>query len=113
MGGKELTVAGWRDKRTEETKGIVRLLEQHFRAHPKRYPAAADRYNPASNLVRDLDEALRGQTGPEREKMVLPFLQQLPDDTYLDITLLLLLTPEEVKDSLMNLEFELETPSKL
>lgn len=45
--------------------------------------------------------------------MVDPLLEQLPTETQNDITILLLLAPEETHLSMMNLEFEHPTPSKL
>jgi hypothetical protein len=49
----------------------------------------------------------------ERERLVLPLIRQLPEDIQADITILLLLAPEEAGKSLMNLEFENPTPSRL
>ena len=45
--------------------------------------------------------------------MVLPPIHRLPDDTQADIMILLLLTPEEARGSLMNFEFERPSPSPL
>ncbi len=45
--------------------------------------------------------------------MVAPLLEQLPEETYTDIMILLLLTPEEVDESLMNMDFENPAPSRI
>ena len=55
----------------------------------------------------------RGKSKPERERIVSALLQQLPEEIEGDITLLLLLTPVEAIDSMMNVEFEHPSPSIL
>jgi stress-induced morphogen len=100
-------------KKTPETKRIERLLSDRFADHPADYPPEAYRYNPASIRVRVVDESFRGKSRPEREAMVLPLLQKLGEEVRADITVLLLLSPEEVNQSMMNLEFEEPTPSRL
>jgi Trp operon repressor len=55
-----------------------------------------------------------GKDRVERWDMVIPILKEnLPEDTWQDVTLILLLAPEELKDSLMNREFERPTSSSL
>lgn len=106
-------MGGWAEKKTAETKRIEGLLRKHFPGHPADYPPAAYRYNPASIRVRVVDESFRGKSRPEREAMVLPLLQKLSEDVRADVTVLLLLAPDEVERSMMNLEFEEPTPSRL
>jgi hypothetical protein len=113
MGRKRVAPPAWRKKTTPETERIVKLLEPHFRRHPPGYPPAAYRYNSASIRVRVVDEAFRGKSRPERDKILRPIIQQLPEETFSDIMILLLLAPEEVDEDLMNLEFENPSPSRL
>jgi stress-induced morphogen len=96
-----------RTKENERTQRIQETLTPRF---PN---AKAYQYNPASIRVRIIDEHFRGLSKPDREKLVWPLLEQLPEDIQADITILLLLTQEETEDSLMNLEFEKPTPSSL
>ncbi len=103
----------WADKKTPETDRIEELLRQHFPHYPPDHPPAAYRYNPASIRVRVVDESFRGKSLPDREDLVLPVLRTLPEETQDDITILLLLAPEEIGRSFMNLEFESPTPSLL
>jgi stress-induced morphogen len=98
------------DRATPETARIVRLLEAHFPHHPAAYPAAAYRYNSASIRVRVVDDSFRGLDLLDREEKVRPLLRKLPQGTRSDITILLLLTPEEVEDSWGNREFENPSP---
>jgi stress-induced morphogen len=100
-------------KRTKETKGIERILREHFPDHPPEYPPMAYRCNPASIRVRVVTDRFEGKSRGEREDLVLPYIHQLPEDTQADIMILLLLTPNEINESLMNLEFEKPSPSLL
>jgi len=94
-------------KTTVETTQIEDALKSHFPG------TSAYRYNSASIRVRVVDERFAGKSMAEREDMLLPLVHQLPDDIQADITLLLLLTPDEAPDSLMNLEFLDPSPSML
>jgi hypothetical protein len=96
-------------KTTKETRAIERLIDEHFPNSPKDVPRAY-RYSPVSIRVRIVDDRFRGKNRSERERMVLPLIRSLPDETQQDLTILLLLAPEEVEGSLMNREFE--EPSK-
>ena|SRR5437867_3664366 len=100
-------------KSTRETKQIEKLLQAHFPDHPPEYPPVAYRYNPASVRVRVVSDRFKGKSRSEREEMVLPLIHQLPENTQADIMILLLLTPEELDRSLMNMEFENPSPSVL
>jgi stress-induced morphogen len=99
---------------TKETRKIEELLKTHFPDHPAEYPPAAYRYNSASIRVRVVSDRFAGKDRVERSQMVYPLLEKnLPENTWQDITLILLLTPDEVGESLMNFEFEKPTPSRL
>ena len=113
MGRKRVATARWRRKATPDTERIVELLKAAFPNHPANYPPAAYRYNSASIRVRVVDEAFRGKSRPKRDEMVSHLLEELPEETYSDIMILLLLTPEEVDEDPMNLEFENPTPSRV
>jgi stress-induced morphogen len=99
-------------KTTKETKAIERLIDAEFPDSLRDLPRAY-RYSPVSIRVRIVDERFRGKNRSEREKMVLPLIRSLPDEVQQDLTILLLLAPEELKDSLMNREYENPTPSNL
>lgn len=97
----------WDDLKGPETELIEKVLRKKF---PK---TDAYRYNPASIRVRVVDKKFKGKSIPEREDRVLPLIRQLPEDIQADIMVLLMLTPDETAESLMNLEFEKPTPSML
>ena len=87
-------------KMTPETREVERVLREHFP------DVIAYRQNSASIRVRIIDERFRGKTRGERDRMVDAYLEQLPETTQADITVLLLLTPAETSKSMMNVEFE-------
>jgi stress-induced morphogen len=97
----------WDKRKTPETRKVEEVLRTRF---PK---ADAYRYNSASIRVRIIDKAFRGKSRTEREDMVFPLIGTLPEDTQADIMILLMLAPEEKGESLMNLEFEDSSSSKL
>lgn len=99
---------------TNETRRIEELLQEHFPDHPDRYPPMAYRYNPASIRVRVVSDRFTGLDRVERSELVYPLLQKnLPEETWQDIMVILLLAPDEVDDSPTNFEFEHPTPSRL
>ena len=87
-------------KKTDETREIERMLREHFP------DVIAYRQNSASIRVRVVDERFRGKSLIDRENMVEPLLATMPEETQIDITILLLLSPEEIGRSMMNIEFE-------
>ena len=73
------------------------------------------RYNPASIRLRVTDPSFEGMSFERREAAIRSILQSLPSRVRTDITLILLLTPEECEDptDLMNLEFDDPAGSRL
>jgi hypothetical protein len=94
----------WENLRTEETRMIEDTLRQQF---PN---VSAYRFNSASIRVRVIDDRFEGKSIEEREAMVLPLVEGLPEETQADIMILLTLAPSETqsyqKRALVNLEFE-------
>ncbi len=94
-------------KKTAETEQIETLLRETF---PR---AEVYRYNSASIRVRIVDKRFKGKSAPERDAMVSPRLARLPEDIEADITMVLLVAPDETEQSVVNLEFEHPSPSAL
>lgn len=90
---------------TPETEKIEQLLRTEFPT------AEVCRYNSVSIRVRIIDDRFSRTSLVEREEMVLPLIRQLPDETQIDISILLLLAPGEVETSMMNIGFEHPTPT--
>jgi stress-induced morphogen len=104
----------WEAKRTDETRGIEDLLRRHFQN------ADAYRYNSATIRVRVVDPSFEGKSREERDAVVEPYFDQLPDETQRDIVTLLTFAPSELaatgtnlRERLLDAEFQHPTPSKL
>ena len=73
----------------------------------------AYRQNSVSVRIRIIDADFKGKGRAQREEEVWAALEQLPEDVAAEISLLLLLTPEEAKSSFASFEFDAPIPSKL
>jgi len=94
-------------KMTRETKLVERVLRENFPDYPKDYPPIAYRYNPSSIRVRLVHKSFKGKSLSERDDMVLPVIETLPEKIQADIYILLLLSPDEAKRSVGYEEFEM------
>lgn len=101
----------WQQMRTDETRKVEKTLRKEF---PR---TDAYRYNSASIRVRIIDPRFEGKSDEERDAMVEPLLEQLPEETQADIMNLLTLYPDETSQSFKanyaNAEFEEPSPSVL
>jgi hypothetical protein len=91
----------------------VRSILQRYQAQHPSAKVDAKRYNSASIRVRVVDPAFEGVHRADRDKELWELIQELPDDTAADITMLVLLAPSELSSSMANLEFEHPSPSQL
>ena len=94
-------------KKTERTRRAEEVLRRVFP------DTEAYEQNRVSIRIRVVDEKFRNQSRVEREKMVYPLIRTLPEDIQDDISILLLLTPDQKAGHLLNLEFEDPTQSAL
>ena len=105
----------WQHKRTHETCQVEQvLLKAGFEK------VDAYRYNSASIRVRVIDSRFEGRSLEERDRMVEPHLDSLPERTQADIMNLFTFAPSELqrtaqtsRESLLNTEFEHPSPSML
>ena len=88
------------------------LTRQYLPSHP-RAKIHPKRYNSVSVRVRIIDPDFAGKSMVQRDDAAWKVLDTLPADVREEISWLLLLTPEEVRTSLMNQEFEDPSPSVL
>ena len=86
-------------KKNKSTRLIEHALREEFPS------VEAYQYNPASIRVRIVDKRFNGLNNVERDDLVDPLLKPLPEEVQGDITILLLLAPDEVTRSPMNVEF--------
>src|SRR4051794_37708357 len=105
------TTHRWEAIRTPESRQVEDTLRAVF---PN---TDAYRYNSASIRVRVIDPRFEGKTTEERDALVEPLLEQLPEQIQTDIMNLLTLAPSEMaipsRKSLANEEFEDPSPSML
>lgn len=104
----------WADKRTDETRRVEEALKNAGFEKVDAY-----RYNSASIRVRIVSSRFEGMNEEERDRIVEPVLETLPESTQGDIITLLMLTPDEISSNqpgrsyLVNIEFEDPSPSML
>ena len=97
------------DRKLTEVRSI---LGRYQSLHPSA-KVEAKRYNSASIRVRVIDPAFEGVHRADRDKELWEMMQELPDDTVADLTMLVMLAPSELRTSMANLEFEDPSPSQL
>jgi hypothetical protein len=102
-----------RTKRPDDAlKQVVAALKEYNQANPNA-EIEAYRQNSVSIRIRIVSPDFKRKSRAQREQGVWTFLDTLPEDAAAEISLLLLLTPEEAKTSLANFEFENPIPTKL
>jgi stress-induced morphogen len=104
-----------RDRSThpdEQVQQILDLLTAYERAHPQAQ-IEGRRHNPVSIRLRIIDPDFQGMDRIAREPAVWKLLRQLPEEVFVNITMLLLLTPEETEHSLASQEFDHPLPSRV
>jgi hypothetical protein len=95
-----------RGKRDEILETIKRLaLDSYARDHPGAR-ITLYRYNKFSVRIRVVDPAFKAMGKTERDRQVWRYLEKLPQDAHEDISMLVLIAPEEATQSLGNLEFD-------
>ena len=95
-----------------DVRTILDILESHKISHPGAQ-VASYRQNSGSIRIRIIDPDFRKLDKALRHDQVWEILEPLPEDILSQITVLLLLTPEEVKTSFANMDFENPIPSRL
>ena len=97
---------------TEQTQHLDRQVQEIYAvlapyqtAHASAQIDVRRRHEVAIH-IRVIDPDFRGVRRVEREDRFWPLLHQLPYETLADISILLLLTPEEATRSMANMEFE-------
>jgi stress-induced morphogen len=91
---------------------VLQGLEAYRVIHPS---AKIDSYrqNSASIRIRIIDPDFATMNRAARHDYVWGFIEGLSEDIQSQITILLLLTPQETKKSIANMDFENPIPSRL
>jgi hypothetical protein len=90
---------------------ILDVLQQNYQQQHPKSKIKVYRQTPYSIRIRIIDPDFRGVNMMERDPAVWTILDALPEAVQREIGLLLLLSPEETKTSMMNIEFDNPTPS--
>jgi stress-induced morphogen len=102
-----------RTKRPDETlKQVAQALKDYNQVSPNA-DIEAYRQNTVSIRIRIISPDFKRKSRVQREQEVWAFLDKLPEDAAAEISLLLLLTPDEAKTSFANFEFDNPIPTKL
>jgi len=101
-----------RGKADKVIKKVMGALEPYAAANPA---AQVDVYrqNVVSIRIRIVDPSFHRLEKSQRHTKVWKFLEKLPEDVQSDISMLLLLTPDEKATSIGNLEFDDPVPSTI
>jgi hypothetical protein len=104
-----------RDKSTPpdpQVQQILDVLAEYERLHSQAQ-IEGRRHSPVSIRLRIIDPDFQGKDRLEREPELWTLLQRLPEDVFVNITMLLLLTPEEAAKSFASQEFEHPVPARV
>jgi stress-induced morphogen len=101
-----------RGKSDASIEQIVEQLERYEAEHPKA-KIEVYRKNASSIRIRVIDPAFHTLSRSERSRMVWPLLRQLPEETLSEVSMVLLISPQEKKTSPVSLEFDDPSPSRL
>jgi stress-induced morphogen len=101
---------GSQDQVVEKVRSV---LDEYERAHPGA-KASVYRHSSAAIRIRIVDEQFENQSKGERHDSAWKFIGgRLTVDEIEDVSMLLLLTPDEMSRSFLNFEFDDPIPSQL
>ncbi len=95
-----------------QVQQVLDVLDQYKGDHPNARIKVC-RQNSVSIRIRIVDRDFGGLDRVDREPAVWNLLKALPEEVFANITMLLLLAPDETEGSLANQEFEDPIPSRL
>ncbi len=100
------------DKLDVQVRQVLDVLTAYEQAHPQAQ-IEGRRHNPVSIRLRIIDSDFQGVDRLDREPEIWKLLNKLPEEVFVNITMLLLLTPDEAEHSLASQEFDHPVPSPL
>ena len=96
----------------EQMTNIISALKKFETKHPNS-TITVYRQNSVSVRIRIVDESFDGIAKADRHDTVWKLIEGLDSELQNEISLLLLLTPDELKNSFANFEFDNPIPTKL
>lgn len=100
------------EKPDSHLKKIAKALERYAAKHPSA-EVEAYRQNSVSVRVRVVDPAFHGMSRTQREEDFWSVFDELSDELTSELSVVLLLTPDEARKSIASIEFDDPTPSRL
>ena len=94
-------------------RAILAALEAGYKSVHPAAQVDSYRYNSASIRIRIIDPDFQGMGRAVRDDQIWEILGKLSEDVQSQVTLVLLLTPEETKTSFANMDFDNPIPSRL
>jgi stress-induced morphogen len=100
------------DKPDVQVQQVLDVLAEYEHAHPQAQ-IEGRRHNPVSIRLRIIDPDFQGVARLDREPEIWQLLKTLSEEVFVNITMLLLLTPDEAEHSLASQEFDHPVSSPL
>ena len=94
----------------KDLKTVLDVLRAKYKKDHPNAQIDARRRNNVSIRVRIIDPEFAELDRVERDNKAWSYIEHLPEDVLSQITMLILITPQEEKTSLLNLEFEDPSP---
>lgn len=91
---------------------VEEVLSEYTNAHSKA-KLDVQRQNSVSIRIRIIDPDFSDMNRVERDDLIWEYLKKLPEEVQSEITMVLLLTPKETRNSFANMDFEDPIPSRL
>jgi len=88
-----------------DVQAVADIIEPYQKTHPKA-EVVVYRQNPASIRIRIVDPDFKRLDRVQRDDIVWKFIEELPWDVRSQITMILLLTPDELEQSMANHIFD-------
>ncbi|ETW97514.1 hypothetical protein [Candidatus Entotheonella palauensis] len=101
-----------RGKNDDGLQGVADALSKYKKQHHNA-DIVVYRQNSVSVRIRIVDPDFDGINKADRHDIIWDFITNLPEDQQSEISLLLLLTPDEMEMSFANDEFDNPIPSQL
>ena len=102
--------------RTKRPDTVMKQIGKSLKPYNDAHPTAnieLDRWSNVSVRIRIIDQDFRGKSRSDREMEIWPLFDVLSEDAVADVSMLLLITPEEKDESLASFEFDHPTKSMI
>src|SRR4051794_20501301 len=88
-----------------DVQDVIHRIQPYQKVH-RRAKVSVYRQNPASIRIRIIDPDFKGLDRVQRDDILWKVVEEMPWDLRSQITMILLLTPDELEQSMANYNFE-------